>query len=197
MADLNDDTLNATLWDESGNAVGVVLKNGIYRLEGRNVITSPDGVKDVTVTTTGLKERLDVNAVIEGDVTLSTSTPKWDYATPNLSLTNGVDTSFFLESGKAGFIDFIQVVCKNASYRGIIIVDGVEELRISMSDLGTIGLLSSNSTNIPIYAASASKIWSLHPNQPFAFTTSFELKVRATAAGNELDGWFVSWREAT
>jgi len=151
--------------------------------------------KPVTTTLDGAKRRLDVTSTVTGSVTIEASNPKWDYDAPDLALTDGVDTSFFSQT-TTGFIDFIQVICKNSSYEGIIIVDGVEELRISMADLGDIGLLSSNSTNIPIYSASASKIWSLHPNQPFAFSTSFELKVKATSAGNELDGWFVSWREA-
>ena len=149
--------------------------------------------KPVTTTIDGAKRRLDVNANIQGSVTIEQSSPRWNYSVTTVPLTSGVDTSVFLLSG-IGFIDFIQVVCKNSSYQGIILVDGVERLRIPMTDLGTIGLLSSNSTGIPIYAASASKIFSLHPNQPFSFETSFELKVQATSAGNDINGYMVSWR---
>jgi hypothetical protein len=111
-------------------------------------------------------------------------------------LTNGVDTSVFsIPATTIGFVDFIQVICKNSNFAGILIIDGSEELRITQGDLGTIGLLSSNSTGIPIYAASASKIFSVHPNQPFNFTDSFELQVVASSSGNNVDGFMVTWRE--
>ena len=158
--------------------------------------TSTEAVpKPVTTTVDGSKRRLDVTSTVTGSVTLSSSIPKWDYDDTSTALTNGVDTSFFSKT-TTGFIDFVQVVAKNANYEMIFIVDGVEELRIDQSQLGTIGLLSSNSTGIPIYAVSASKIFSIHPNQPHAFLTSFEIKIKATSGGNSLDGWFVSWREA-
>ena len=170
MADLNDLTQNVNIWDDAKT-------------------------KSVSVITDGAVERLAVNSNIEGSVTISQASPRWEYATPDLSLTDGVDTSVLVLNG-IGFVDFAQIVCKNSSYETIIIVDGSEELRITQSDLGTIGLLSSNSTGIPIYAASASKIFSVHPNQPFAFETSFEIQIKATSSGNVLNGWLVSWREA-
>ena len=64
MADINKTTGDVTLYDENGNEVKVTLINGIYRIEGRSVLTNPDGTKDVTVTTDGTKERLDVDAHI-------------------------------------------------------------------------------------------------------------------------------------
>jgi hypothetical protein len=148
----------------------------------------------VTTTVAGAKRRLDVDAQITGEVSLSQSTPRWDYSAATVGLTNGVDYTVLTQTA-AGFVDFIQVVCKNSSYDIVIEIDGAEELRISMSDLGTIGLLSSNSTNIPIYAASASKICAIYPNEPFHFSTDFTIKVQATAGGNNIDGWMVSWRE--
>lgn len=62
------DENNVVLYDDAGNKIGVVLKNSIYRLEGRNILTSPDGTKDVSVTTDGAKQRLDVNAKIDTTV---------------------------------------------------------------------------------------------------------------------------------
>jgi hypothetical protein len=141
---------------------------------------------------------MDVSASIVGEVSLSQSIPKWDYSATTQALTNGVDFSVFsVPATQSGFIDFIQVVCKNSSYQIVLNIDGTEELRISMSDLGTIGLLSSNSTNIPIYAASASKICAIYPNEPFHFSTSFEVEVQATSGGNNIDGHMVSWRQST
>jgi hypothetical protein len=171
MADLNDLTQNVNLWND-------------------------DKSKSVTVTTDGAKERLDVNASIEGSVTISSTIPRWNYSATSVGLTNGVDFDVLtIGPGITGFIDFIQIICKNSSYDSVIEIDGVEELRISQADLGTIGLLSSNSTGIPIYAASASKIFSLHPNQPFHFTDELHIKVQATSAGNNINGFMVTWRE--
>lgn len=170
MADLTDETQNVNIWND-------------------------EKTKSVTVTTDGAKQRLDVDASISGSITLSTTTPRWNYSVTSVGLTSGVDTTVFTYTG-AGFIDFVQMIAKNSSYETIIIVDSVEQLRITQSQLGTIGLLSSNSTGIPIYAASASKIFSLLPNQPFAFTTDITIKIKATATGNNLDGWMITWREA-
>jgi hypothetical protein len=169
MGDANDRTQNVTLWDN---------------VKGKNI----------TVTTDGAKERLDVDIGDTGVVDIRRPNPKFDFATPGTSLTNGVDTSIKTITAE-GEIDFIQVVAKNSNYEMIFIVDGVETLRISQTQLGTIGLLSSNSTGIPIYAASASKIFSFHPFQPDHFTTSFEVQIKATSAGNTLDGWFIHWSE--
>lgn len=156
-------------------------------------VSSP---KPISYTEGGGKRRLDVNTTVTGSVTLEASNPRWDFDNTQTALTNGVDTSIFLKASTVGFIDFIQVICGKSTFEGIIIVDGVEQLRIGMSTLGDIGLLSSNSTNIPVYSASASKIWSLHPNQPFAFQSSFEIKIKATSNGVNLNGWMVSWRQA-
>jgi hypothetical protein len=169
--------------------------------ENKNVALHDDtssstDLKPISTTVDGPKRRLDVDASITGSVTISTTQPRWDYSVSPTSLTNGVDTSIFSIPATTGFIDFVQVVCKNSSFSAIIIIDGVEQLRISQDDLGTIGLLSSNSTGIPIYAASASKIFTLHPNQPFNFATSFELQVVASSGGNSVDGFMVTWREA-
>ena len=169
MADVNDRTQNVNIWDDAKT-------------------------KAVSVVTDGAIERLAVTSNITGDVTIASSTPKWQYSAASVGLTNGVDTSVFLFTG-VGFVDFVQLLCKNASYETIILVDGVEELRITQADLGAIGLLSSNSTGIPLYAASASKIFSLLPNQPFHFSVSFEIKIKATSGGNSLDGWMITYRE--
>jgi len=150
----------------------------------------------VTTTTDGAKERLDVDASITGEVTISSSVPRWDWDVIKHNLTSGVDFSLFTTgTGVTGFIDFIQVLAKNSSYETALIIDGIEELRISQADLGTMGLLSSNSTGIPLYAASASKIFSVHPNQPFHFSDSFELIVQSSSAGNSIDGHMITWRE--
>ncbi len=159
-------------------------------------IYSDDNTKAVTVTTDGAKERLDVNANIEGSVTISTTQPRWDYDNTSTSLTNGVDTSVFsIPATTIGFIDFLQIIVNKATFQSILIIDGVEELRIDQSTLSDIGLLSSNSTGIPIYAASAQKIFSVHPNQPFNFQSSFEIQIQATAAQTSLLGYMVTWRE--
>lgn len=169
MADLNDPTINVNIWDDAKT-------------------------KSVTVTTDGAKERLDVDANVSGGLTLEQFSPKFDYSATSVSLTNGVDYSIKANTAK-GTLDFIQIICKNSNYETIIKIDGTERLRISQSDLGTIGLLSANSTTIPIYAASASKIFAYNPPSPDDVTTSFEILIQATSGGNTLDGWFIHWNE--
>ena len=58
------DENNVVLYDDLGNKVGVILKNGIYRLENRGVITSPDGADDVDVLDDSGTKRLAVDAKI-------------------------------------------------------------------------------------------------------------------------------------
>ena len=150
----------------------------------------------VTTTLNGARRELDVSAQIVGSVTISSSIPRWDYSVTSVGLTNGVDYDVLtIGPGVKGFIDFIQIICKSASFETAIEIDGAEELRIHQSDLGTIGLLSSNSTNIPLYASSASKIFTVLPNQPFHFDDELHIIIQATAAGNNIDGFMVTWRE--
>ena len=169
MGDLNDPTRNTHLHTGTGEGTAV------------------------TGTTVGPKHRLDVDASITGEVTISSSVPRWDWSSTSTGLTNGADTTVLSITG-TGFIDFIQVVCSKSTFESIITIDGSEELRIHQDDLSDIGLLSSNSTGIPIYAASAQKIFSVHPNQPFHFSTSFLLEINATGNTN-LDGYMITWRE--
>jgi hypothetical protein len=142
----------------------------------------------------GTYERLAVDANVSGGVIIAQKNPYFDYSAASVSLTNGVDYSVKSVTAK-GTLDFVQIVCKNANYEVAIKIDGTERLRISQGDLGTIGLLSSNSTSIPIYAASASKIFSFLPQTPDDFATSFEIIVQATSSGNSIDGWFIHWNE--
>jgi hypothetical protein len=158
-----------------------------------SVSTDP---KPITYTEASGKRRLDVNAAITGEVTLASSLPRWDYSATSVGLTNGVDYDVLtIGPGVTGFVDFIQIICKNSNYEIAIEIDGTEQLRISQGDLGTIGLLNSNSTTVPLYAASASKIFTVHPNQPFHFADELHVIVQAQAAGNNIDGFMVTWRE--
>ena len=170
MADLDDLTQNVNIWNDAKT-------------------------KSVTVTTDGAKERLDVDARISGTVSIAKLIPKFLHSQTTVGLTSGVDTTIQTVTA-AGSIDFIQVIAKNSSFEMVLIVDTVEQLRISQAELGVIGLLSSNSTGIPIYAASASKIFTLLPNIPYDFTTNFTLKIKATSAGNDLQGYLINYREA-
>lgn len=169
MPDDDNVTSNVSIWDNAGD-------------------------KEVTVLTDGSVERLAVDANVSGGVIIAQREPYFDYSAASVSLTNGVDYSVKSVTAK-GTLDFVQILCKNASYEVAIKIDGTERLRISQADLGTIGLLSSNSTSIPIYAASASKIFSFLPASPDDFATSFEIIVQATSSGNSIDGWFIHWNE--
>ena len=70
-----------------------------------------------------------------------------------------------------------------SSYEAIIKVDGVEQLRISMTDLGAnLGL--ANGTNVPMWAETANKNFRFHPNEGMGFSYSIEILARSTSGSN-------------
>jgi len=192
MADQNDLTINSTLYDEAGNKVGIVLNNSIYRLEGRSALTSSDGVKDITVTTDGAHERLDVDASITGgNFQLVPFTPEFHYSVAGTALNTSTDTTLYTETD-IGKIDFICIDGSNANFEVAIKVDGVEILRISMANLGTLGL--SNATNVPIWAETANKNFRYSPKQGVDFTTSYEVLAKATTTPVPTVNWLINDR---
>jgi hypothetical protein len=165
MADIDDDTLNTTLYDEDGNAVKVIL----------NV--------------TG--NRLAVDATISGDESPTKYSLRFDIdpVGDSVGLTDTVLYSF---SGSPGILDFVGLSANIQTYEAIINIDGVEQFRASMSDLGDLGL--SNATNVPTWAENANKNFRLHPNTGFGFENSFEIIARSTV-GTKTILHTVMWRE--
>jgi len=111
MADITDDTLNTTLYDELGNAVTVVL---------------------------GTKNQLAVDATISGDESPTKYQLRWDIDAVGDSVPS-TDTLLFSFSG-TGILDFIATSSGNAGYDISIIIDGSERFRTTMAELGAIGL---------------------------------------------------------
>jgi hypothetical protein len=167
MGDLNDPTKNVTLYDENGNQVGLILDGSIYRLAVDADITG-------------------------GNFQLVPFTPEFHYSVAGTALNESTDTSLRSETS-TGKIDFVAIVGSNANFEVVIKIDGSEVLRISMADLGTLGL--SNATNVPLWAETANKNFRYSPKQGVDFTTSYEILAKATSTPTPTVNWLVNDRK--
>ena len=167
MADLNDLTQNVNIWDDAKT-------------------------KAVSVITDGLVERLAVDATISADESPTKYQIRQDFDTGGTAAPNGVDTSLFLFSG-TGLLDFVGISGSTASYTAIIKIDGVEQVRISMSDLGSLGL--SNATNLPSWADTANKNYRFRPYIGSGFGTSFEVLAEGDGPPEPSVNWICIYRE--
>jgi len=111
MADIQDDTLNTTLYDELGNPVTVVL---------------------------GTKNALAVDATISGDESPTKYQLRWDIDDIGTSVPS-TDTLLYSFSG-VGILDFVATSAGNSGYDVSIRIDGVERFRSTMAQLGSLGL---------------------------------------------------------
>jgi len=157
MADLNDPTVNVNLWND-------------------------DKTKSVTVTTDGVKERLDCNMdgseiIISDSESATKYQMKTDYDAVGDLLNVITDTILHSETG-TGTLDFVAITGSNANFEITIEVDGTERIRITMAELAAIGL--SNATNVPFWAETANKNFRYSPNIPVGYTTSFRILAKAT-----------------
>jgi len=118
-----------------------------------------------------------------GDVTItdSESATKYqlrsDYDVTGDILNTSTDVVLLAISGFSGVLDFVACVGNNSSYIIAIEIDGTERIRISMPDLGTLGL--GNATNVDIWAETANKNFRFRPTN-VGFTTGFRILARAT-----------------
>jgi len=158
MGDLNDKTQNVNIWDDAKT-------------------------KAVSVITDQNLERLAVDATISGDESPTKYAPRMhiDVAGQVVGLT---DVSIFSFSGSPGLLDFIAISSGNASYEVALKIDGIEVYRVSMSDLGVIGL--SNAVNVPIWAETANKNFRFNPKEGAGFSSSVEVLARATVGSQTL-----------
>ena len=144
------------------------------------IFTDSAGLKPLTSTTDGAKERLDVNA--SSDPTayqLDT-----DYDATGVSVTTSGDTELFSFTG-AGIIDYISITNPTSSnYEIVINIDASESLRITMADLGSSFNLTSGDS--PIWASTANKVFHFRPDQGSGFTTSFSVEGKATTGTQTL-----------
>jgi hypothetical protein len=158
MADLNDLTQNVSIHNDTTDA-------------------------DVTTTTDGSKERLDVSVQDNIDVTVTDSESptryqlKSDYDATGVSLNTSTDTELYSFTG-SGVIDLIAVnSLTSANWEVALSIDGTERIRISMADLGSnLGLTNSA---YDIVAETANKQFRYHPIE-VGFTTSFTVEAKAT-----------------
>jgi len=138
--------------------------------------------KNVTVTTDGAKELLDVLAVIdpESAFNLQAFNPLSDYDTTGV-VTNVTtwDTIFEVTSTR-GKLEFVACVAGTSNYEVRITIDTVEFITISMADLSTLGL--SNATNVEMWVETAGKNFRYSPKEPVDFKLSCKVEVRATSA---------------
>jgi hypothetical protein len=171
MADQNDLTRNATLYDENGNQVGVILDGSTYRLS------------------------VDAKATIVDNESPTRYQLKTDFdASPGDTLNTSTDTVLFTYTGD-GVIDFISIAGSNASYEVAVEIDGTERIRISMSELGTtLGL--SNATNVDMWVETANKNFRYRPQQ-IGFTTGFRVLAKATGTPLPTVYHLIIYRERT
>jgi hypothetical protein len=165
MSDINDDTMNSTLYDELGNAVTVVL---------------------------GTKNKLAVDATISGDESPTLYQDRVHKDIPGQVVTTAADVVLYTFTGAPGLVDFIAVSSGNQNYEVALKVDGIERWRFTMADLNAVGL--SNATNVPVWAENANKNFRYRPFSGSGFSTSFEIIGRATV-GTQTLAHVVIYRE--
>ena len=162
------------------NAVKESYFIGYQEQVGGTILQNTDGDK-VSVIQDGSLERLACN--MDGsEITISDSESatkyqlRSDYDAAGDTLNTSTDTVLFSFSGASGVLDFVACVGSNSSYEIAIEIDGTERLRISMSDLGSLGL--SNATNVDVWAETANKNFRFRPTQ-VGFTTGFRILAKA------------------
>ena len=157
---------------------------------------NPALAKAITSTTDGAKERMDVNVAgsvsIEGDESPTRYQLKTNYNVTGTTVTTS-DTQLFQFTG-AGVIDLVAINSLTSSSWGVVLmVDTVERLRITMSDLGS-GLGLTNSS-FDIVAETANKQFRWNPSQ-IGFKTRFTVLAFAIGANVTLNH-LVMFRERT
>ena len=145
----------------------------------------------ITSTSDGVKERLDVQALIDGGTfSLQPFVPNVVFDAVGYSLTTAwyaiVDITGF-----AGRLDFISCVVGNSLYKVRLTVDGSVIFDISMAELNKLGL--TNAVNVNIWAETALKNFRYRPLTPVDFTDSLKVEVAMTTGSNTLY-WLVNYR---
>jgi hypothetical protein len=158
VADLGDQTTDATIWSE-------------------------DRTKSVDVMTDTLgKNRL----LTEGTVTIANNESptkyqlKTDYDATGDTITSAADAVLFSYTGD-GTLNFVAVTnATSSNYEIAIEIDGTERLRITMNNLGSVLGLISGST--PFWTETANKAFRFRPYEGVGFTTGFRILAKATGA---------------
>lgn len=128
----------------------------------------------ISTTKDGEKERLDVQAKIEGSITVSPNR----YRPKLLDLHNDVNIDANIEytlldfSGN-GQLDFISINCEGIKWEFILEVDGIEIYRLDKNMLKTVHLLNKTSEFIHL----ETRFVECYPT-PIDFITSLKVKVK-------------------
>ena len=93
---------------------------------------------------------------------------------------------------RKGRLDSVSIGSGSSNYEVAIEIDGVEEIRITMSELNGIGL--SNASNVPLWVETADKNFRYHPKVPTGFDTDFKISAKATS-GTPSIRWLITYRE--
>ena len=150
----------------------------------RNVnIANDDNSKLVTVTTDGLKERLDVSLGDQLSFQLQAFTPVVVFDSAGLSITTSWSTLLDY-SASGGKLDFIACSVGSSNYKVRLTIDGVEIFDIAMSDLNAIGL--TNAVNVNIWAETALKNFRYRPLISVDFNTSLKVEAAMTTGTGTL-----------
>jgi hypothetical protein len=172
MSDLNDLTQNVSIHNDVTDA-------------------------DVTTTTIGAKTRLDCN--MDGSeiiISDSESATKYqlqtDFDAVGDLLNQSTDNVLYSTTG-TGTLDFVAVTGSNANFEVTIEIDGTERIRITMAEIGSIGL--SNATNVPMWAETALKNFRYSPNLPVGYTTGFRVLAKSVSAQNPTVTHLTMYRE--
>ena len=153
----------------------------IDTITGDIALWNDDRTKTVTVTTDGAKERLDVQALIEGGTfQLQPFIPVYTKDATGVTLGTGSWTTLLNITSTEGKIDFIACSGASSNYKIRLTIDTVEIFDLAMSDLAAIGL--SNATNVEVWAETANKNFRFHPKESPDFTDSLLIEAIATSA---------------
>ena len=140
--------------------------------------------KLITVTTDGVKERLDCNmdgseVIISDSESATKYQMQTDFDAVGTLLNTTTDEVLFSDTG-TGTLDFVAISGSTSGFEIAIEVDGTERIRITMAELASIGL--SNAVNVPFWAETANKNFRYSPNIPVGYTASFRILAKATGA---------------
>ena len=153
---------------------------------------NPALAKAITSETDGLKERLHVQALIDGGTfSLLPFVPVVKFDSTGVALTTAWTTLEEVTT-TLGKLDFIACSTITSNYKVRLTVDGVEIFDIAMADLNSIGL--SNAVNVDIWAETALKNFRYRPQAPVDFTTGFKVEAAMTTGTGTLK-YMINHRE--
>lgn len=145
-----------------------------------------------TVDSSGIL-RLAVDAQVTSNINTTLYKTKVPYDN-NYVHVYDVDLELFSIVG-AGKLDFISISGNNSYYEVAIEIDGVEIIRITMSNLGSYLNLTSHNANLPIWVESSNRIFRWQDMTGTDFTSSFKLKVKRVLGSHTTIKWLLKYRE--